>query len=91
MVSLNSVGLAGVAHLRQHSELPIHGHRNGWGMLTRCPYLGIEFTAYQKLWRLAGVDHLHVNGLRSKFWEPDESVMRVGRGVPGAASPGCGR
>jgi ribulose-bisphosphate carboxylase large chain len=76
MVSLNSVGLVGVSHLRRHSELPIHGHRNGWGMLTRCPYLGMEFTAYQKLWRLAGVDHLHVNALQSKFWEPDESVVR---------------
>jgi ribulose-bisphosphate carboxylase large chain len=76
MVSLNSVGLAGVAHLRRHGELPIHGHRNGWGMLTRFPYLGMEFAAYQKLWRLAGVDHLHVNGLQNKFWEPDESVVR---------------
>ncbi len=76
MVSLNHVGLAGVMKLRQHSQLPIHGHRNGWGMLTRCPALGVEFAAYQKVWRLAGVDHLHVNGLRNKFWEPDESVVR---------------
>jgi len=65
MVSLNSVGLAGVETLRRHAALPIHGHRNGWGMLTRCPWLGIDFRAYQKLWRLAGVDHLHVNGLRN--------------------------
>lgn len=76
MVSLNSVGLAGVETLRRHSQLPIHGHRNGWGMLTRSPALGIEFTAYQKLWRAAGVDHLHVNGLSNKFWEPDDSVVR---------------
>ena len=76
MVSLNSVGLAGVLHLRSRSSLPIHGHRNGWGMLTRCPQLGIAFPAYQKLWRLAGVDHIHVNGLANKFWEPDESVVR---------------
>jgi ribulose-bisphosphate carboxylase large chain len=34
----------------------------------------MEFTAYQKLWRLAGVDHLHVNGIQNKFWEPDDSV-----------------
>src|SRR5205807_2547284 len=57
MVSLNSVGLVGVAALRRHSQVVIHGHRNGWGMLTRCPGLGIAFPAYQKLWRLAGVDH----------------------------------
>ena len=76
MVSLNSVGLSGVAELRRHCSLPIHGHRNGWGMFTRHPMLGMEFTAYQKFWRLAGVDHLHVNGLQNKFWEPDESVVR---------------
>lgn len=76
MVSLNSVGLTGILHLRHHCQLPIHGHRNGWGMLTRHPYLGIEFSAYQKFWRLAGVDHLHVNGLANKFWEPDDSVVQ---------------
>lgn len=76
MVSINGVGFAGVEHLRSYSELPIHGHRNGWGALTRHPFLGFDFTVYQKLWRLTGVDQLHVNGLRSKFWEPDDSVIR---------------
>ena len=76
MVNVNGVGFAGVEHLRSYSELPIHGHRAGWGALTRHPALGFDFVAYQKLWRLAGVDQLHVNGLRSKFWEPDDSVIR---------------
>lgn len=76
MVSLNSVGLGAVAALRRECELPIHGHRNGWGMLTRHPLLGMEFAAYQTLWRLAGVDQLHVNAVQGKFWEPDESVVR---------------
>jgi ribulose-bisphosphate carboxylase large chain len=76
MVSVNHVGPAGVSALRQHSQLPIHGHRNGWGMLTRHPLLGIAFNAYQKIWRTAGIDHLHVNGLQNKFWEPDDSVVR---------------
>jgi 3-oxoisoapionate-4-phosphate transcarboxylase/hydrolase len=76
MVSLNSLGFAAVDYLRRRSSLPIHGHRNGWGMLSRHPALGMEFTAYQKLWRLAGVDQLHVNGLKNKFCESDESVVR---------------
>jgi ribulose-bisphosphate carboxylase large chain len=76
MVSINHVGFAGVSDLRRYSQLPIHGHRNGWGMYTRHPLLGIEFTAYQKLWRTVGIDHLHVNGLQNKFWEEDESVVR---------------
>ena len=81
MVSVNAVGIAGVEHLRSYSQLPIHGHRNGWGALTRHPALGFDFMAYQKLWRLAGVDHLHVNGLRGKFWEPDESVIDSARAL----------
>ena len=84
MVSVNWVGFAAVEHLRSYSELPIHGHRNGWGAFTRHPMLGFAFTAYQKLWRLAGIDHLHVNGLRSKFWEPDESVIESARACLGA-------
>ncbi|WP_418315518.1 ribulose-bisphosphate carboxylase large subunit family protein [Piscinibacter sakaiensis] len=79
MVSVNWTGPAAVESLRRHCELPIHGHRNGWGLFSRSPALGIAFEAYQKIWRLAGVDHLHVNGLRNKFWEPDESVVRSAR------------
>lgn len=76
MVSINSIGLTGLAHLNRYSQLPIHGHRNQFGMMTRCPLLGIEFTAYQKLCRLAGADHLHVNALNSKFYESNGSVIR---------------
>jgi ribulose-bisphosphate carboxylase large chain len=76
MMSLNSVGLAGVKKICDHGDLAIHGHRNGWGMLNRHPWLGIEFAAYQKLWRLAGVDQIHVNGIANKFWEDDDSVVR---------------
>ncbi len=76
MISVNSVGLSAVKKICDHGSLAIHGHRNGWGMLNRHPLLGIEFPAYQKLWRLAGVDQLHVNGIANKFWESDDSVMR---------------
>lgn len=76
MISLNSVGFAAVEYLSRRFAIPIHGHRNGWGIYYRHPALGIDFTAYQKLWRLAGVDQLHVNGLKNKFCESDESVVR---------------
>ncbi|HEX4343328.1 MAG TPA: ribulose-bisphosphate carboxylase large subunit family protein [Verrucomicrobiae bacterium] len=76
MMSLNSVGLTGAKKICDLGKLAIHGHRNGWGMLNRHPLLGIEFPAYQKLWRLAGVDQLHVNGIANKFWESDDSVVR---------------
>ena len=76
MISLNSVGLAGAKKICDRGALAIHGHRNGWGMLNRHPLLGMEFTAYQKLWRLVGVDQIHVNGIANKFWEDDDSVVR---------------
>ncbi len=76
MVSVNHVGFAALAHLRRHCELPIHGHRNFFGAIARHPQLGIGFTAYQKLCRLAGVDHLHVGGFNSKFYESNEEVAR---------------
>ncbi len=75
MVSLNSVGLAGVKKICDRTALAIHGHRNGWGALNRHPLLGVDFAAYQKLWRLAGVDQIHVNGIGNKFWESDDSVV----------------
>jgi len=76
MVSINSVGLSAVKKICDQGTLAIHAHRNGWGMMTRHPLLGIDFRAYQQIWRLAGVDQLHVNGIQNKFWESDDSVVR---------------
>lgn len=76
MISLNSAGISATKKICDLGELAIHGHRNGWGMMNRHPLLGIEFPAYQKLWRLAGVDQIHVNGIQNKFWESDDSVVR---------------
>jgi ribulose-bisphosphate carboxylase large chain len=76
MISINSVGISGVKKICDIGELAIHGHRNGWGMLARHPLLGIDFPAYQKLWRFVGVDQIHVNGIQNKFWESDDSVVK---------------
>lgn len=81
MVCLNSVGLVGLRELRRHSQLPIHAHRAGWGYLSRCPTLGWDYAPWQMIWRLAGADHLHVNGLRNKFSESDASVIAAARAV----------
>ena len=79
MASVNSVGLSGMIALGRHSQLPIHAHRNGWGALSRSPALGWSYVAWQKFWRLAGADHMHVNGLANKFCEDDDSVMASAR------------
>jgi ribulose-bisphosphate carboxylase large chain len=81
MVSIHSVGLAGTGAIRRHAELPLHAHRNGWGLYSRSPDIDISFRAWQKFWRLAGADHLHVNGIANKFSEPDSSVVDSARAV----------
>lgn len=81
MACVQSVGLVGMNALRHHSALPIHGHRAGWGYLSRSPALGWDFAAWQAVWRLVGVDHLHVNGLRNKFSESDDTVIASARAV----------
>jgi len=62
-------------------------------MLGRSPATGMSFLAFQKLWRLAGIDHTHVNGLRNKFCESDESVIASAREcltpMFPAPNPGC--
>lgn len=79
MVSIHSVGLPALAALRRQAAVAIHGHRNGWGLLGRSPAIGVSFVAWQKLWRLAGIDHVHCNGLANKFCEPDDSVIASAR------------
>lgn len=75
MVSMNSIGLPALVALRRRCQLVIHGHRNGWGIYDRSPAIGMSYIAYQKFWRLAGVDHMHVNGIDNKFCEDNASVI----------------
>ena len=81
MVCMSSVGITGLRAVRNHSPHVIHGHRAGWGLFSRSPDIGISFPVWQQLWRLAGADHLHVNGLASKFTEPDKVVAESARSV----------
>jgi ribulose-bisphosphate carboxylase large chain len=74
MVCVNMIGLAGLEYLSRRTQLPIHGHRAMYGAFARSPQLGIGFTAWQKLARLAGADHLHTNGFANKFYETDDEV-----------------
>jgi ribulose 1,5-bisphosphate carboxylase large subunit-like protein len=76
VININSVGYGGMSFLRKRSGLCLHAHRNGWDILTRHPGLGMEFRAYQKIWRLLGVDQFQINGIRAKYWEPDDSFVR---------------
>ncbi|MCP8894816.1 ribulose-bisphosphate carboxylase large subunit family protein [Shinella daejeonensis] len=81
VVNINSVGFGGLAFLRKRSGLVLHAHRNGWDILTRHAGLGFEFSVWQQFWRLLGVDQFQINGIRVKYWEPDESFIRSYKAV----------
>lgn len=71
VVNTALVGLGALNAVRKRSDLVIHGHLAGFAAQSRHPNLGIAFRAWQKLTRLAGVDHLHVGGFNSKFFIED--------------------
>jgi ribulose-bisphosphate carboxylase large chain len=75
MASLNWVGISAMVKLSQHAQLPIHGHRNGWGLFSRSEDIGMSFQVFHKIYSMAGADHIHTNGIRNKFCESDASVL----------------
>ena len=79
MASINWCGFSAIQALRRSTPLVLHAHRNGYGMMSRDAALGIGFQAYQTLWRLAGVDHMHVHGLAGKFAQSDAEVSESSR------------
>lgn len=79
MVSMNWVGLSSMQTLRDSTDLVLHGHRNGFGGFSRHPALGISAQPYQLLYRLAGVDHMHVHGIGGKFCDNDDEVAAAAR------------
>lgn len=81
MANLTGIGVVGFTELRRHAQLPIHAHRAGWGQFNRSPAVGWDYAPWQKIWRLAGADHMHVNGLANKFSESDDSVVKAARAV----------
>ena len=79
MASLNWCGLSGMETLRRHTPLAIHAHRNGFGAMSRHPLLGMAFPAYHTLFRLAGIDHMHVHGIGGKFVDTADEVTEAAR------------
>ncbi|SIS92569.1 RuBisCO large subunit C-terminal-like domain-containing protein [Paracoccus saliphilus] len=79
MASLNWCGLSAIQTLRAHTPLAIHAHRNGFGGLSRHPLLGMSFQPYHVLYRLAGVDHMHVHGTGGKFADTAQDVAEAAR------------
>ncbi|WP_226575504.1 ribulose-bisphosphate carboxylase large subunit family protein [Acuticoccus sediminis] len=88
MASLNWCGLSAMESLRAHTPLAIHAHRNGFGAMSRHPLLGIGFQAYHALYRLAGIDHMHVHGIGGKFVDSAAEVTEAARACLAPLSKG---
>ena len=88
MASLNWCGLSGMESLRAHTPLAIHAHRNGFGAMSRHPALGMGFQPYHALYRLAGIDHMHVHGIGGKFVDTAEEVTEATRACLSPLSEG---
>lgn len=59
-VALERTGVSAVSSLRRRTGLGIVGRPGGAAVHARCESGGVAFRAWQKLWRLAGVDVLPV-------------------------------
>jgi len=81
VININSIGMGAMAFVRKRSQIALHAHRNGWDILTRHPGLGFDFSVWQQFWRLLGVDQFQINGIQSKYWEPDDSFVRAFKAV----------
>lgn len=69
-------GVSSLEYLRSLGGLQLHAHRAGYTSISRHPALGMDFTVWQQIVQLAGADHIHVSGIRSKFAESDEQVAK---------------
>ena len=90
MVSMNWTGLSALQTLRGSTDLVLHGHRNGFGALSRHPLIGMAFPAYQTLYRLTGMDHMHVHGMGGKFCDEDSEVQASAQICAAPLAPGNG-
>ena len=81
------VGCLGWKPCADHTPLAIHAHRNGFGAMSRHPLLGMAFPAYHTLYRLAGIDHMHVHGIGGKFVDTADEVTEAARACLQPLSP----
>lgn len=67
-------GIPALEYLRKLGGLQLHAHRAGFTAVARHPALGLDFKVWQQLVQLAGADHIHASGIKSKFYEDDDTV-----------------
>ncbi|MBP7792136.1 MAG: hypothetical protein KA120_03645 [Candidatus Goldbacteria bacterium] len=61
--------------LAEHTNVPIHCHRDFAVATFRSPYIGITPYVFTKLTRLAGGDQIQCGGISGYLYEEDEEVL----------------
>ncbi|MEZ0394041.1 MAG: type III ribulose-bisphosphate carboxylase [Desulfurococcaceae archaeon] len=83
MVDVVIVGWSALTYVRDLAEeykLAIHAHRAMHAAMTRNPYHGISMFALAKLYRIIGVDQIHIGTAGAgKLEGPKLDVVRIGK------------
>jgi ribulose-bisphosphate carboxylase large chain len=79
MLNVPTAGLSALRVLAEHTQVPIHCHRDFAAAFTRSPYLGINSTLLTKLFRLAGADQIHIGAVKGKLCETDDEALSDSR------------
>ncbi len=78
MIDVITLGFSAVQTVRDHGiGLVIHAHRAMHGALTRNKKHGITMLALAKIYRLIGVDQLHIGTAVGKMEGPRKEVMTI--------------
>jgi ribulose-bisphosphate carboxylase large chain len=78
MVDVFTVGFSALQTLRKYSKEVIHGHRAMHAAITRNKKHGISMLALSKLYRLIGIDQLHIGAIVGKMEGEAKEVIKIG-------------
>ncbi len=81
MVDVLTVGFSALQTLRRYSKEVIHGHRAMHAALTRNKKQSISMLALAKLYRLIGMDQLHIGAIVGKMEGGSSEVIDIGEEV----------
>jgi ribulose-bisphosphate carboxylase large chain len=81
MVDVLTTGFSALQSLRKYSEEVIHGHRAMHAAITRNKKHGISMLALAKLYRLIGMDQLHIGAIVGKMEGSSYDVVNIGEEI----------
>ena len=78
MIDVLTTGFSAVQTVRKHSKkMIIHAHRAMHGAITRGKDFGISMLALAKIFRLIGVDQIHIGTIVGKMEGSKEEVIDI--------------